>query len=305
MESSGNVLEIRNLRKRFGRTAVLKKVDLTLPRGAIYGFVGPNGAGKTTTLECALGLLGFHGGEITLFGSPPGRIAATGGRVGAVFDTAAAPPHLTVRQTLEHARTACGRIGRSPAEVETLLTLERWRRAKTRHLSLGNRRRLSIAVALLGRPEALILDEPFSGLDAGGVDDLLSLLGRLNREEGLTVLISSHHLHYVERISSHVGLIQDGTTTVEDRLDALLEADGARLRLRVDDTVRALELLRNVEGVRSAMCIGAGSLELELDGTDPAHINAHLVKKGLAVSELVSERSSLAAYFRQSLGGQV
>jgi ABC-2 type transport system ATP-binding protein len=296
--STDAVLRIRNLKRRFGGVEALRGVDLTLPRGAIYGFVGLNGAGKTTTLECALGLLRPHGGDISILGLPPGRIARSGGRLGVVFDSPQLPPNLTVRQSLEYTRIACGRRGRLPAEAESLLGLERWRSTRTRRLSLGNRRRLSIAQSLLGGPEVLLLDEPFAGLDSSGVDDLLALLSRLNREEGLSILLSSHQLHYVERISSHAGIIHEGVTAAEGRLEALLEVEGLRLRLRVDDEARALALLRGIEGVRSACALDGGRLEAQLEGVEAAAINSRLVHAGVAVSELVCERPSLATYFR-------
>jgi len=175
------LLEIQGLTKRFGRTEVLRGISLSVPRGAIYGFVGRNGAGKTTTIECALGLLRADSGEIRLLGRPPREICRSGGRIGIALDVPGLHPHLTVREELEHAALFTGREGRTPAQVLALAGIGEFASRKTRKLSLGNRRRAAIALAILGRPELIVLDEPFSGLDPPGVEDLLSLFVRLGR----------------------------------------------------------------------------------------------------------------------------
>jgi ABC-2 type transport system ATP-binding protein len=277
-------------------------VDLAVPRGAIFGLLGLNGAGKTTTLDCALGLLRPDAGTIQVLGFPPSGIARSAGRISAVSDTDRLPSSLSVRQTLEHARIAAGRAGRSPAEVEALLGIEHLEDRKARHLSHGNRRRLSIASALLGRPELLILDEPFSGLDAAGVEDVLALLARLNRDEGLTVILSSHQIHQVESICTHVGIIHKGATIAQGSIEEILTGERPRVRLRVDDRERAIEVLQSAEGVQ-AVHPGAGAeIEVELAGAEPAAVNRRLVNAGVAVSELVSRRPSLLAYFQSRIG---
>jgi ABC-type multidrug transport system ATPase subunit len=289
------LLEIRGLRKRFGRSEVLKGIDLTLHAGAVYGFVGLNGAGKTTTIECSLGLLRRTGGEVSVLGRPPGEIWRTAGRVGVALDTPCLHPHLTVREELDHAAIFCGREGRTPAEVEELLGIAGHRSQKTRKLSLGNRRRTSIALALLGRPELVVLDEPFSGLDAGGVEDLLALIGKLHRDEGMAILFSSHQLDLVERAATHVGLIHEGRMVREGALEEVVGGGRERLRIRVDDPVKALFELRG----RKAGLLADGSLEVDLEGPSPAEVNAQLVRAGIGVSELRLERPSLAQLFHQ------
>jgi ABC-type multidrug transport system ATPase subunit len=294
-------LTIDRLRKRFGRTEALKAVDLAVPRGALFGLVGLNGAGKTTTLDCALGLLRPDDGTIRILGLPPSRIARSAGRVSSVSDTDRLPSSLSVRQTLEHARIAGGRAGRSPAEAASLLGIEHLQDRKARHLSHGNRRRLSIAAALLGHPELLILDEPFSGLDAAGVEDVLALLARLNREEGLTVILSSHQIHQVESICSHVGIIHEGATVAQGSLDAILRGERARLCLRVDDRKRAIEVLESMEGVQAVHSGAGAEIEVELAGAEPAAVNRELVGAGVAVSKLLPCRPSLLAYFQSCI----
>jgi ABC-2 type transport system ATP-binding protein len=295
-------LNIRGLRKRFGRSEVLAGIDLAVPRGAIYGFVGLNGAGKTTTLECALGLLRFQAGEISLLGRPPREIHQTRGRAGVAFDTPCLHPGLTVRDELEHGWLIAGRQGRGPDEVAALAGIGGRLHQKTRKLSLGERRRLSIALALLGSPELVILDEPFSSLDAGGVEDMLALICRLRQEDGATILFSSHQLDLVERISTHLGLIHEGRMLREGRVADLLHDGRPRLRMEVDAPERALAVLRGRWPDLRAEARGPGTIEVDLDGAAAAEINAALVRSGIAVSELRAERPSLAALFRELTG---
>jgi ABC-2 type transport system ATP-binding protein len=169
------------------------------------------------------------------------------------------------------------------------------RSTKTRKLSLGNRRRTSIALALLGRPELVVLDEPFSGLDAGGVEDLLALIGKLHRDEGMAILFSSHQLDLVERAATHVGLIHEGRMAREGAIGDVVGGGRERLRIRVDDPARALLTLTG----RKATLLGDGSLEVDLEGASPAEVNARMVHAGIGVSELRLERPSLAQLFHQ------
>jgi len=296
-------ISVNGLRKRYGRQDVLGVVDLEAPAGAVYGLLGLNGSGKTTTIECLLGLLWPGGGRIAVLGSAPASLCRLGGRVAAVFDTPCLHPRLTAREELEHTRLLLGGRGRPIEEVEERLGLGRHRRVRTSRLSLGNRRRLSIALALLGRPELVILDEPFSGLDAGGVEDLLALIGELNRRDGTSFFLSSHQLAYMERICSHAAFLHGGRIAAAGEVAVLLEG-GARLSVRVDDVSRArLALAGSVrdDALRDA---GDGRLELALDGVDPAEVNRTLVLAGVGVSELRVERRGLEQLFHKLVGGQ-
>jgi ABC-2 type transport system ATP-binding protein len=296
-------ISVNGLRKRHGRQDVLGGVDIEAPAGAVYGLLGLNGSGKTTTIECLLGLLRPDGGRIAVLGSAPASLCRLGGRVAAVFDTPCLHPRLTVRQELEHTRLLLGGQGRAIEEVEERLGLGRHRQHRTSRLSLGTRRRLSIALALLGRPELVILDEPFSGLDAGGVEDLLKLIGDLNRRDGTSFFLSSHQLAYMERICSHAAFLHGGRVAVSGKVASLL-AGGARLALRVDDVSRARQALAGAvrdEALREA---GDGQLDLALDGADPAEVNRRLVLAGVGVSELRVERRGLEQLFHALTGGQ-
>lgn len=292
-------LRVTGLNKRYGATPVLVDLGLTVEPGAVHGLVGLNGSGKTTTLECILGMRPFDSGEIRVLGLRPSELYRSEGGVVSIFDSPSLHPQLTVRQTLEHARLLCPRTRRTPAQVEELLGISKYSRYRIRELSLGNRRRTSIAQALLGQPGFVILDEPFNGLDAGGVDDVLALIARLNREEGTAFLLSSHQLPYLEQVCSHLSILHKGRIAVSDRVDKLFNAQSTRLLVHCDDVVRACAIVEDITGVQIEDTSEAGLLTLQLNGASPGLINQRLVQKGIMVSELVPERASLTSLFHQ------
>jgi len=292
-------LRVTGLNKGYGNTPVLMDLALEVVPGAVHGLVGLNGSGKTTTLECILGMRPFDSGEIRVLGLRPSELYRSEGGVVSIFDSPSLHPQLTVRQALEHASLLCTRQVRTPAQVEALLGISKYSRYRIRELSLGNRRRTSIAQALLGQPGFVILDEPFNGLDAGGVDDVLALIAHLNREEGTSFLLSSHQLPYLEQVCSHLSILHKGRIAVSDRVESLFNARNTRLLVHCDDVVRACAIVQDIPGVQIEDTSEAGLLTLQLNGASPGVINQRLVQKGIMVSELVPERASLTSLFHQ------
>jgi len=290
-------LRVTQLSKRYGDFEVLKQLNLDVAPGAVHGLVGLNGSGKTTTLECLLGMQSFQSGEVRLLGLSPDQLHQSHGGIVSIFDSPSLHPHLTVRQVLEHARLLCEHVVRTPAEVEALLGISRYSNFRIRTLSLGNRRRASIAQALLGSPRFVILDEPFNGLDAGGVDDMLALIVKLNREEGTSFLLSSHQLPYLEKICSHLSILHKGQIVVSDRVEQLFSTQQSRLQVYCDDVVRACAIVQDMLGVTIEDNSATGILTLQLDNVAPALVNQRLVEKGIMVDELVRERDSLTTLF--------
>ncbi|MBM3984683.1 MAG: ABC transporter ATP-binding protein, partial [Planctomycetes bacterium] len=230
-------LAVRDLSKSYGATRAVQDVSLTVQRGDVFGLLGPNGSGKTTTLSCALGLLPIDAGSIEVLGRPAHRIHETAGRVAVVFDGATLVDGLTCRQNLQYARRVLGHAGGRPdAELLALTGIESLAERRAGRLSLGQRRRLSIARALIGQPELLVLDEPLSGLDTVGVRAMLQLFRSLHGQ-GLTLLVSSHRLPEMETILTRAAILVGGRLLREASLDELLH--GQRLRLRVRATPAA------------------------------------------------------------------
>ncbi|MEX2130554.1 MAG: ABC transporter ATP-binding protein, partial [Pseudohongiellaceae bacterium] len=248
------------------------------------------------TLECVLGMQGFDTGHIRVLGFNPVELHKSRGRVVGIFDTPSLHPNLTVRQNLEHARLLCAAPVRASTEVEKLLDIERYSGFRIRHLSLGNRRRASIAQALLGNPEMIVLDEPFNGLDAEGVEHVLDLIRMLNREEGTAFLLSSHQLPYLEQICTHMAILHRGTIPVSGAAEDLFRQQKVKLAIRCDQPAFAIQIL-------AAAALGefteqsGGLIEGILTDRDSATVNRLLVEAGIAVFELMPGRASLASLF--------
>jgi ABC-2 type transport system ATP-binding protein len=294
------VLEIRNLTKRFGRTEVVKGVSFRVGRGQVFGLLGPNGAGKTTTLACALGLLRPTGGEARVFGRPARRLHEVRGRVGAVFDRAPLLGGLSVRANLEYARRFSGNgEGRGPEGVLELVGLTDRAKARAGTLSLGQARRLSIATALLGGPELLVLDEPLSGLDTPGVRSMLTLFREL-AHRGLSLVLSSHRLHEMETVITHAAVMIDGRIEREGSLEDLLGEGRGRFLLRGRPVAKAREILEGITGVET-IGVDGDELSIRLREVSSAKVNRALVEGGCEVSLLQPSSTSLQSVFEDLL----
>lgn len=299
MSSEPPALSVTGLYKKYGQFEVLKGLDLVLYPGAIHGLVGLNGSGKTTTLECILGLQDFDRGEIRVLGHGPRKLHAAQGRIVAIFDTPSLNPNLTVRQSLRQALLLCDGAARKPAEVEAQLGITKFSDFKIKNLSLGNKRRASIAHALLANPEIILLDEPFNGLDAGGVDEVLALIKDLNQQQGTSFLLSSHQLPYLEEICSHIAILHDGQIAASDEKSRLLGSVQSTIRIQTNDNHRAAKIIGQQAGLSLQTNTSTDILLVNSEKIGPADINRQLVEQGLAVSEIVAERASLDSLFRR------
>ena len=292
-------LSVAGLNKSYGDFHVLKDLDLQIERGSIHGLVGLNGSGKTTTLECILGLQPYQGGDISILGHTPSELHAAKGSVVGIFDTPSLHPYLTVRQCMQHARLLCDQPTRTPQQVEKLLGIERFSDFKIKHLSLGNKRRASIAQALLGNPALIVLDEPFNGLDAGGVDDVLQLIETLNTEEGTSFLLSSHQLPYLEQICSHIAILHGGRIAVSDETTNLLSQSTNTVLVKTDRAEAAVAVIKALAGCELAQIDADGYLHIVLENLASAALNQALIDQQIPVSELILERASLDSLFRK------
>ena len=303
-------LAVRALRKRYDEIDAVDGLDLTVGRGELYGFLGPNGAGKTTTIRMALGLILPTAGEVEVLGervgpgSPPPLE-----RVGALVEEPAFWRFLSGRRNLEYMARAGGsgpdtraRLGRVD-EVLARVGLTDAADKRVKAYSQGMRQRLGIALALLGEPELLVLDEPTNGLDPSGMREVRELLRGL-ADAGTTVFVSSHLLAEVEAVCDRVGVMARGRLVAEGPPSTLRGAAG-RHRLEVDDPARALEVLRSIAGV-TAEAVPGGVLVRLGDEVEAADVNAALVAAGIRVSALVPERDSLEdAFFSLVEGADV
>lgn len=289
-------LEVRGLVKRYGAVTAVEHVDLEVPFGSVFGLLGPNGSGKTTTLSCSLGLVRPSAGSIRVLGEPASALHRTRGAVGVVFDRPHLLGHLSVRHNLEYARRLRGgrADGRSEGEALERVGLASLSARRAGRLSLGQQKRLAIAMALAGAPRLLVLDEPLSGLDPLGVREILRLVAELARG-GLTVLVSSHQLLDVEPLLTHAAVLLAGRVAKSGTLEELCGA-GTRHVFDVDEVGRA----RRAAEERGCAVEGgarADELVIETGALGPAAVNAALCAAGVAVRGLRPARANLAEVF--------
>ena len=233
------VLKTNALKKCYGKYTALNGLTMHVPKGAIYGLVGKNGAGKTTAIRLICGLQEPTGGEYFLYGAGNGEkgIGDARRRIGGVVET----PSIYLGMTAEDNLREQYRILGLPSydglsDILHLVGLDGTGKKKAKNFSLGMRQRLGIAIALVGNPDFLVLDEPVNGLDPQGIVEIRELILKLNRERGITVLISSHILDELGRLASHYGFIDRGQMVQEISAAQLEEACRKCLHISVSDT---------------------------------------------------------------------
>ena len=210
----------------------LYDINLRVERGSIYGFLGPNGSGKTTTLSLLLGLLNNQKGDIEIFGQHLHKNReAILCKIGSLIETPSLYGHLTAKENLEVYRNTYGASKARVNEVLEIVGLADSGNKVAKKFSLGMKQRLAIALALLPNPELLILDEPTNGLDPAGIIELRALVKKLNKEHGMTILISSHLLSEVEKMVSHIGIIYKGKMLFQGSLPELHAISAERLKV--------------------------------------------------------------------------
>lgn len=233
-----NVLTTTALTKRYKHTTALDALTMHVPKGAIYGFIGRNGAGKTTLIRLICGLQLPSQGHFSLYGidSRSRDIHHARQRLGAVIETPSLYLDMSAADNLHQQYRVLGMPSFTGIDdLLDLVGLTNTGRKKARHFSLGMKQRLGIAMALAGQPDFLILDEPMNGLDPQGIIEMRELILRLNRDHGLTVLISSHILDELSRLASHYGVIDSGQMVREFSAAELEAACRKCLRVRVTD----------------------------------------------------------------------
>lgn len=274
----------------------LDNINLQVEKGSVYGFLGPNGAGKTTTLRLLLGLLKKQEGSIRLFGKEfdQHRLESLQ-KIGSLIEQPSLYGHLTAKENLQVYRKVYGAPKENILSVLQLVGLEGTGPKKAKQFSLGMKQRLSIAIALLHNPELLILDEPTNGLDPSGIVETRELIKKLNREKGVTIIVSSHILAEVERMATHVGIIHKGTLLFQGTLPELqnMKARQSFLQLDTSDNGAALQLL---EAQDAEMRNGYIILPFK-DKTATAAIARMLIERHIDVYLLQPQQNDLEQLF--------
>jgi ABC-2 type transport system ATP-binding protein len=298
------VFSARNLTKLYKKHPALDGVNMEIKRGDIYGFVGENGAGKTTLIRILAGLAEATGGEISLFGQTD-KLHLQRKRMGGIVESPVYYPDLSAAENLEIFRLQRGIPGRECiAQALRDVELKDTGRKKVKNFSLGMKQRLSLASAIMANPELLVLDEPANGLDPVGIVGLRELIKRLNRERGVTVLISSHILGELYQLATCYGFIHKGKLLEQLTLEQLDERCRKHLRIVVDDTAKAAVVLETVLHT-DKYDVQHDSVIRLYDMLDKSgKVNSALVTGGVIVSEISAMGDGLESFYMNLIGGR-
>ena len=297
------VLKTNNLSKNYRFFSALKGLSMNVPKGSIYGFVGKNGAGKTTLIRLICGLQHPTSGDFELYGikNTDRSISKSRRRMGAVVETPSIYLDMTAEDNLKQQYRFLGvpsfdGIG----ELLKLVGLENTGRKKAKNFSLGMKQRLGIAVALCGSPDFLVLDEPINGLDPQGIIEIRELILKINREQQITVLISSHILDELARLATHFGFIDNGRIVKEMSAEELEAACRKCVRMKVTDT-RALA--RVLEGRNIEFKILDGTTADVYAKPNFTQLALELSKENCNVISMEEHDESLESFYISLVGG--
>ena len=291
-----NAIEIKNLTKVFGEKHALAGLNMTVPMGSIYGFIGENGSGKSTTEKIICGLIHPTSGEVRLFGKDY-TDSDVRVNVGVLIEAPGCFPGLTVWNNLIIQATNLG-IKNKEDEVRNVLKMVRMEGAasnKYKNCSLGMKQRIGIAMALLGKPKLLVLDEPINGLDADGMRIMREILTDVTKNNHCTVLVSSHILSELEKIATHYGIIRQGKIIIEMTAEELEKSCPTFVALKTKDMTKTKELL--LKKYSKVLEDEQKEYLRVYDAKSPEEIVLYLHKNNVIVNELKTDKIGLEEFY--------
>ena len=298
------VLRTFGLTRRYKGVPVVDGVNMNIRRGEIYGFVGRNGAGKTTVMRLVCGLIAKSGGAYELFGKPDtsSAVLAARRRTGAIIETPSVYPEMTAERNLTE---QCLTLGIGTEGIPGLLDyvgLGSAGKKKARNFSLGMRQRLGIAMSLVGSPDFLILDEPTNGLDPQGIVEIRELLLRLNREKGITILISSHILGELSKLATCYGFLEKGKLLKEISAADLEEACRKSVRIEVSSAEKLPLILERGLGICDFKILSPTEAEI-YESVKIGELALALHAGGVELLRVREKDEDLEGYFLNLVGG--
>lgn len=297
------VLQTNAVKKEYGHYKALNGLSMNVPKGSIYGFVGKNGSGKTTLIRLVCGLQQPTDGEMKIYGiaHKDRAISKARRRIGAVVETPSIYLEMTAQENLKEQYRILGIPSFSGIdELLKLVGLENTGKKKAKNFSLGMRQRLGIAIALCGNPDFLILDEPVNGLDPQGIVEIRELILKLNREKGITVLISSHILDELSKLATHFGFIDRGKIVKEMSAAALESACRKCIEITVTDTKTLSRVLSEKQIEFSVVSDNQAEIYGEIDITELA---LNLFEQGCRIKSLSERNENLETFYINLVGG--
>ncbi|MCI6766284.1 MAG: ABC transporter ATP-binding protein [Lachnospiraceae bacterium] len=297
------VLQTNRLTKKYRNFQALNGLTMHVPKGAIYGFVGKNGAGKTTLIRLICGLQAPTSGDFTLYGiqNNSKNIVKSRRRMGAVVESPSVYLDMSAEENLKQQYMILGLPSYDGLEeLLKLVGLENTGKKKAKHFSLGMKQRLGIALALVGEPDFVVLDEPVNGLDPQGIVEMRELLLKLNRERQITILISSHILDELSRLATYYGFIDSGCMVKELSAEELESACRKCVRVEVTDTGA---LARVLDSMKLDYKIISWTTADIYEKANVTQLAAALAKENCEIISMQEKDESLESYYISLLGG--
>ena len=299
------ILETHDLTKVYGQKEAAKDINMHIREGEIYGLIGRNGAGKTTIMRMISGLSKPTRGSYSIFGKTGRDLGKMLRNIGVLIEHPGLYPRLSAHENL---KIKCLGLGIKPEgyveEMLQLVGLENVDKKKNAgSYSMGMRQRLGIALALIGDPKMIILDEPINGLDPQGIVEVRETLTRLRDQKGITVMVSSHILDELSRVADSYGIIHEGILLDEFSAEELHRRSGQHVMLRTGDNAAAIRLLESQQ-ITGAREEPDGSVRLEGHTGETGRIAAMIVNAGIELQEIYLQTISLEDYYLGVTGGK-
>ena len=297
------ILEAKNIEKKYGHFKALDNLNMHIPKGAIYGLIGKNGAGKTTLIRLLCGLQRPTSGEYTLYGTLNNsrKIAEERKRVGGIVETPSICLDMTAEDNLKEQYKIIGLPSYDNLqEILELVRLNNTGKKTAKHFSLGMKQRLGLAISLVGNPDLLILDEPINGLDPEGIIEIRELILRLNKEKGITFLISSHYLDELSKIATFYGIIDKGKIIKEIDKDELEQNFRTRTQINVSNLK---ECVKYLEEKNFTYKVISDSIVDIYEKINVSELVIALSKRNCIVNDYQEKGESLENYYLNLIGG--
>lgn len=297
------ILETHNLEKRYKKFKVLDNFDIHIPKGAIYGLIGKNGAGKTTLIRLLCGLQKPTAGTYSIYGisNQNKKIIEVRKRIGAIIETPSIYYDMTAEENLKEQYKIVGLPSYDGLkELLELVRLSKTEKKKVKNFSLGMKQRLGIAIALVGNPDFLILDEPINGLDPEGIIEIRELIIKLNKEKGITFLISSHYLDELSKIATYYGFIDNGKIIKEISSKELEQNCKTRTEIKVNNIK---ECVKYLEECKYSYEVISNEIINIYDKINVSEIAIALSKRNCVINGFKEIDESLENYYINLIGG--
>ena len=297
------ILQTNSLTKKYKDFQALNGLTMNVPKGSIYGFVGKNGAGKTTLIRLICGLQEPTSGNFTLYSirNDSKDIIRSRRRMGAVVETPSIYMDMTAEENLKYQYNVLGLPSYDGIpELLKLVELENTGNKKVKNFSLGMKQRLGIAIALAGNPDFLVLDEPINGLDPLGIVEMRELVLKLNREQQITVLISSHILDELSRLATHYGIIDNGRMVKELSAEELEATYRKCIRMEVSNTTVLARVLDSMKLEYKIISATTADVFAKINMTQ---LTVALAKENCEVMSMHEKDETLESYYISLVGG--